>query len=417
MGGLAAICVVVMVYGLLAKRLDKTFLTAPMVFLGLGVVLEQAGLVSHDRAHALLDPIAEVALIVLLFLDAAQTDLKALRQQNVWPARMLLVGLPLAIVIGTFVAWTIMPGMGLALAALAAAILSPTDAALGQAVVTNPDVPERSRRALTVESGMNDGLALPIILMLASVAAMEMSHSPGEWLVFGIKQISFGILAGIGLGTLGGLALLKAKDLDTTSDTTEGIAALALAGGTYLISSMIGGNGFIAAFVSGLCFGHVVGGRCKFVFEFTESEGQILAWLAFLLIGGALVPHAVANLTWPMLALILLSLFVVRPLAIWLSLMGTDAKPISKLFFGWFGPRGLATALFALIVLEELPPEVGESVLSMAVNAVWISALLHGATAGIGGRWYGRKMAQIEASDEQPQERRQEQTETTALNS
>ena len=146
-------------------------------------------------------------------------------------------------------------------------------------------------------------------------------------------------------------------------------------------ATQIGGNGFIAAFIAGLCFGSVVKGGCKFVYEFTESEGQILTWGAFFLLGLALVPHALQHLNASTLAIILISLFIVRPLAIWISLLGTDAAPLTRLFFGWFGPRGLATALFALLIIEKISHELAEPIHMLAVNAVWISALLHGLSA------------------------------------
>ena len=161
-----------------------------------------------------------------------------------------------------------------------------------------------------------------------------------------------------------------------------------MAGVAYLGATLIGGNGFIAAFVAGLCFGYVVKGACKFVFEFTESEGQLLSWGAFFLIGLALVPEAINHLTWPIFAMILVSLFVVRPIAIWISLIGTDASVPTRLFFGWFGPRGLATALFALLVAKQIDHELAEPILMIAVNAVWISALLHGLSAVPGAKWY-----------------------------
>ena len=188
---------------------------------------------------------------------------------------------------------------------------------------------------------------------------------------------------------------MRAKAAGSTSETYEGVGALALAGSAYLGAVLIGGNGFIAAFVAGLAFGAVVKGACKFVYEFTESEGQLLTWAAFFLLGVVLVPDAIAHLTMPMLVLILLSLFIIRPAAIWLSLLGTDARPLTKLFFGWFGPRGLATALFALLVMEQLPHALGESIIHLAINAVWISALLHGVTAAPGARWYAAKIRQM----------------------
>ena len=134
-------------------------------------------------------------------------------------------------------------------------------------------------------------------------------------------------------------------------------------------------------------------GRCKFVYEFTESEGQLLSWSAFFLLGLALVPEAISGLTWPVFALIMISLFIVRPLAVYLSLLGTDARPGTRLFFGWFGPRGLATALFALLVVPDIDPALSGPVLNIAINTVWISALLHGLSAAPGAALYARLVA------------------------
>lgn len=395
--GLLLLAMFTVAFSMLAKRLSNTVLTAPMLFIGFGVLIAETGLMSPEGAEGTLHIVAEVALIVLLFLDAAQIDLATLRKRHVWPVRMLVIGLPLSLVFGTLLAYPFLPGWPIFAVALVAAILAPTDAALGQAVVSNPNVPERPRRALTVESGLNDGLALPAVLLFASLAAEAMDRSNTGWLLFGAKQILLGPLVGIVAGFVGGKVLLSAKKHMTTSDTFEGVGAIALAGGTYLAATLIDGNGFIAAFVAGLCFGNVVKGRCRFVYEFTESEGQLLTWGAFFLLGLALVPEAVRHLDAAVLAIILLSLFVVRPLAIWISLTGTDASAITRLFFGWFGPRGLATALFALLVVSKIDPEIAEPVLLLAVNAVWISALLHGLSAAPGARWYA---ARVRAMDE-----------------
>lgn len=378
-------------YALVAKRLSSTILTAPMVFLGLGVTFSLSGLITQETGEALLHPVAEVTLVILLFLDAAQTDFAALKRRFVWPVRMLVIGLPLAILFGVIAGVLFFPDWPVFAVALAAAILAPTDAALGQAVVANEAVPIRPRRALTVESGLNDGLALPAVLFFAALAAASEAPDSAAWLIFGVKQIFLGPLAGAIVGCIGGWAFLRAKSAGTTSDAYEGVGALALAGTAYIGAIVIGGNGFISAFAAGLAFGMMVKGACKFVYEFTESEGQFLAWSAFFLLGATLVPDAVAHLTLPMLGLILVSLFVVRPLAIWISLIGTDAAGVTKLFFGWFGPRGLATALFALLVVEHLPHDLGEDILYLAINAVWISAILHGITAAPGARWYGAK--------------------------
>ncbi|MEM8853584.1 MAG: cation:proton antiporter [Pseudomonadota bacterium] len=380
-GFFAAFCMV-------ANRLSSTVLTAPMVFLGFGALIAQTGLVPEESTEESLHLVAEIALIVLLFLDAAQIDQRALLKRRVWPARMLVIGLPLGFVFGTAAGLIFLPGWPLVAVALLAAILVPTDAALGQPVVTNQNVPERPRRALTVESGLNDGMALPLVLLMAAIASPEAQIPDDGWPLFVAKQLTLGPIVGLGVGLLGGAILLWAKRTKATSEVYEGIGALALAASAYLCAQSVGGNGFIAAFVAGLGFGAVVRGQCAFVFEFTEGEGQLLSWGAFLLLGAVLVPEAVSHLTLDVFLLILASLFLVRPLAIWIALAGTDAAPVTRLFFGWFGPRGLATALFALLVVGELDPALGDEVLTVAVNAVWISAVLHGLTAAPGAKWY-----------------------------
>ncbi|MEO0542989.1 MAG: cation:proton antiporter [Pseudomonadota bacterium] len=388
MVGYLTIAGFLLAYCMVANRLSSSIITAPMLFLGFGFVVERSGLLPSAGTEATLHLVAEITLIILLFLDAAQIDQRALLKRNVWPTRMLAFGLPLGFLIGTAFGWLLLPGWSLAAVALVAAILVPTDAALGQPVVSNKNVPERSRRAITVESGLNDGLALPLVLLMAAFAAPAASAPQEGWLLFGLKQITLGPLAGAAIGTLGAVILLWAKRTNATADIYEGIGAIALAISAYLAAVMIGGNGFIAAFAAGIGFGAIVRGRCAFVYEFTESEGQFLSWAAFFLLGATLVPEAIMHLTPASLGLILASLFIVRPLAIWLSLLGTDAAPATRLFFGWFGPRGLATALFALLVVDQLDHALGEEILFIAVNAVWISALLHGLTAAPGARLY-----------------------------
>lgn len=385
---------VTLVFCLFGRRLAGTIITAPMIFIALGFTFATAGGMGDMDVHHTLHTVAEIALVLLLFLDAGNTDLASLKHWRKWPTRMLLIGLPLSVLIGTVFLAPLLPGWPLAAVALAAAILSPTDAALGQAVISNPNVPERPRQSLTVESGLNDGLALPVILMLASLAAGIETQESGYWLRFAAAQVILGPLAGISLGYFGGKALIWAMDKKTSAPAFEGIATIALAAGCYIFADLIGGNGFIAAFTGGLAFGQVTKGKSEFLFEFTEGEGQMLAWAAFFLIGLGLMPEAIAYLSWGMLAVILASLFIVRPLAIWLSLIGTDADARTRLFFGWFGPRGLATALFALLVVPEIDEMQAVPILHLAVNAVWISALLHGVTAAPGARWYGRKSAE-----------------------
>lgn len=399
---LLIILVFTIAYAMMAKRLSSTIITAPMMFLLLGFLLEKLDVINIEQAEPLLHLIAEISLIVLLFLDASQTDLKSLKSKYVWPTRMLLIGLPLAVGLGFIASTLFFPGIPLIVLALVAAILSPTDAALGQAVVSNKGVPVAERQCLTVESGLNDGLALPIILLFAyMLASLGGADQEGKnWLLFGIKQIILGPLVGITIGWLGGKMFLIAESRQLTAPTFEGIAVLALAGCAYIMAELVQGNGFISAFTAGLAFGNLVKGHCRFIYEFTESEGQMLIWTSFLLIGLVLVPEAIQHLTWPMFSFILFSLLIVRPVSIYISLLGTDSKKITRIFLGWYGPRGLATALFALLVIKGVTDEYADFVLYTAINAVWISAILHGISAAPGANWYAKKIKVIIQKDQ-----------------
>jgi NhaP-type Na+/H+ or K+/H+ antiporter len=392
--GLLILLFSVSAYSMLAKKLSTTIITAPMVFLGIGFAVSQVGLINIGDAHETVYLIAEISLVVLLFLDASQINLRRLKRQNTWPLRMLLIGLPLSILIGTGFAYLFFPQWPWAMLALVAAILAPTDAALGQAVVSNESVPLNERQSLSVESGLNDGLALPVILFFASIVAMETGSQENEmsWLVFGFSQIFIGILVGALMGYSSGRLFLYTESKKISSTIYEGIGVLALTGTSYLMATLMGGNGFISAFVAGLAFGNIVKGHCRFIYQFTESEGQILIWTSFVIIGLGLLPSAVEHLTLPVVGYILVSIFIVRPLAIYLSLIGTKAKTLTKLFMGFFGPRGLATALFALIISKDILGEYGHSVLIVAINAVWMSTLIHGIAAAPMANWYGAKI-------------------------
>jgi NhaP-type Na+/H+ and K+/H+ antiporters len=261
--GIFLILAIGFLFSMFAKRITRAYLTAPIAFLAIGLAFSESGIIERHVAREALHLVAEITLVILLFLDAAQIDLKQLRRLQTWPLRMLLAGLPLAILIGTFANWALFPEWPLMMCALVAALLAPTDAALGQAVVTNPEVPERVRNAITVESGLNDGLALPIILLFASFVAGMGERDGTGWVIFGVQQVAFGALAGLAVGLAGAFLLLFCKERRLTSETYEGVGAIALAGTAYALATVVGGNGFISAFVAGLAFGSQVKGQCS----------------------------------------------------------------------------------------------------------------------------------------------------------
>ena len=400
---LIVVAVVVFLLALVARPLGRSLLTGPMIFLFFGLALDAAGGVRIAEAEQILFLLAEITLALVLFSDAATIDFERARRNHIWPERMLVFGIPLAIGLGLAAGLVLLPGWPVWEVAVLAAVLAPTDAALGKAVVSNPVVPQRIRQTLTIESGLNDGLVLPAVLFFASVAVggTHGGGGPDNWLVFAAEQIVFGAAAGALVGGLGGFVMRLASDRGLTVNAFEGIGVLALAATAYLSAELLGGNAFLAAFVGGFAFGAVMRTRCPFVFDFMDTEGQLLIFGTFLLLGATLLPEAMAALRWEWLLLIALSLFVVRPAAIWLSLLGTDALPQTRLFLGWFGPRGLATALFGLIVLREYDLLTrGQDLLHVAVIATFASAILHGISAAPAARWIGRWEARVEGAED-----------------
>ena len=293
-----AITLALVTYGLTSRKIEGSILTGPILFTVFGLVAGPAalGLIPLQIGNEALHLLAEVTLILVLFSDAANIDLAQLRRDHDLPVRMLLVGMPLTIALGAVAAWLLFDGFGFWEAALLAAILAPTDAALGQAVVSNRLVPVRIRQALNVESGLNDGIALPFVLIFAAFAsAMQAETVASEWLLFGAKQVVFGPLAGVAVGYVGAKLVASCHRRGWMLQGAEGMIALGLAFGAFALAEVVQGNGFIAAFVAGLTFGNTLQRKCQFLYEFAESEGQILILLTFTAFGAVMIPHALVS--------------------------------------------------------------------------------------------------------------------------
>lgn len=379
-------------FGLVSRRLQGTVLTGPMLFAAFGLLAGPAaiGLLPLKISNTGLHILAEVTLILVLFADAASIDLRRLRRDHNLPVRMLTMGMPLSILLGSIAALILFTDFSMWEAALLAAILAPTDAALGQAVVVNPVVPVRIRQALNVESGLNDGIALSIVLVFAALAsANQESADASYWLLFGLKQITFGPIAGVVVGYIGAKLVALCHRTGWLTESAEGIIALALALGAYALAEVFHGNGFVAAFIAGLVFGNTLAFKCKFLYEFAETEGQILILLTFMIFGIVMIPMAIPNISGTYIVFALLALTVLRMIPVSLALLGTGIKPITSLFLGWFGPRGLASILFALLILEKTDIPHKEEVFVAIIITVILSIVLHGFTAGPISRWYG----------------------------
>jgi NhaP-type Na+/H+ or K+/H+ antiporter len=396
---IAVVALSVCLFAAFSKKAERSPLTPPMFFLAVGFFLggEGLGWMHLDIDGGAIHVLAELTLVLVLFIDAARIDLTCLRREESLPARLLGIGMPLTIVVGAAAALAVLPELGWTEALLLAAILAPTDAALGQAVVSNPLVPVRIRQSLNVESGLNDGIALPVVLVLASLAgAREEAGDASYWLRVAALAVTLGPLVGGAVGFVGGRVVDWGTRSGWINDAFQRISGLGVALLAFGAAELVGGNGFIAAFVAGLTLGNTARGVCTCLYEFGEAEGQLLTLLVFLAFGATMLPEALSHATGAAVLYALLSLTVVRMVPVGLALLGTGLRPVSVAFLGWFGPRGLASILFVLLVVEEGRLATGPLLETVVVLTVLASTLLHGLTGYPLARRYGEYSAAME---------------------
>lgn len=388
---IAAIALTILAFALVSNRLRNSVITPPIVMVIAGVaIVSVAGSDSLMKIdNSAIHLLAEITLVLILFSDAARIDVRGLYRDHQLPVRLLLVGMPLTILFGAIAALILPFGMSWAEAALLACILAPTDAALGQSVLSNPKVPVRIRQALNVESGLNDGIAVPLVILFATLAGLtHTTNDAAGHIVFAMKQIIIGPLAGLAIGWIAAKLLDRAATKNWITEAFEGPAILATAALAYVLATAAGGNGFISAFVAGLAFGALIGARCKFILEFAESEGQTLAMLSFVIFGAIMLPSAVEHLTWMTLLYAVLSLTFIRMIPVAIALSHASLSPVTIGFLGWFGPRGLASILFGLLIVEKMHTPATSAILTIVVVTVALSIFLHGLTAAPFARRY-----------------------------
>ncbi|WP_246053420.1 cation:proton antiporter [Actinocorallia herbida] len=380
MGAVTVVVLVIFGWGLVSSRLERADLTAPIVFVAVGGLLAATGTVAGPTAPEALRPLVEVTLVWVLFSDAAGVPWREVRADRGVYARLLCVGLPLTILTGWGLASWFFPGLELWLALLVGAALAPTDAALGLPVVTNPRVPPRMRRLITVESGLNDGIATPVVMFALAGAASAEAVRGAPTLGMALVELALGLVVGAVLGPAGGGLLRAARRREWASEDFTGIAVLALAVLAYTGAVALHGNGFIAAFCAGLAFGAAAGPRGPAELAYLEQTGRLVSLLVWLAFGVIVLPIMASRIGPPTVLYAVLSLTVVRMLPVALVTLGAGLDRSSVLFLGWFGPRGLASLVFALIALEELGPDADDAVTVIGCT-VLLSVLAHGLTA------------------------------------
>jgi sodium/hydrogen antiporter len=381
---LAAVALILLGFAAISGRIAGTPITAPMVFTVVGLLVgsEALGLVEPAPGGETVKLLAEATLALVLFADASRIDVPALRGELSVPARLLGIGLPLTIVAGFVVALLVFPELMWAEALLLAVILAPTDAALGQAVVTLTRLPSRVRQGLNVESGLNDGICVPLFWIVLAIAQAESGAiGDGAAVRLVLEQIGYGILAGVAAGALAAAVVLVAGRHGHVEGSWLQVVPLAGAGLAFGLADPIGGSGFIAAFVGGFVFGLLrrrAGGE---VGHLIEELGEVFGGVTLIVFGAVLLGPALGDVTWSVALYAVLSLTVVRLLPVAIAMMGTGARSPTLAFLGWFGPRGLASIVFAVLVLEEGGLPHDDVILVATYLAIGLSVLAHGLTA------------------------------------
>ncbi|WP_196453600.1 cation:proton antiporter [Planomonospora sp. ID82291] len=382
MTAISIIAAVIFLWGAVSARLRRADLTAPIVFTATGWSFALGGLVDPPPAAAeAFKPLVEFTLVWVLFSDAAGVSLDGVRRDLGRYLRLLAVGLPLTVLAGWALADWCFPHLGIWLALLVGAALAPTDAALGLPIVTNPSVPASVRQVITVESGLNDGIVTPVVVfaLAGAAAAGGAGGAPGPGAA--LAELGIGVVVGAGAGLAGGWSLRWTRRRGWAAGDFTGIAVLALALVAYTASLSVHGNGFVAAFCGGLAFGATAGRRGPAELVFVEQVGSLVSLLVWFGFGALAVPIAVERAGPATAAYAILSLTLVRmaPVAVACAHAGLDRGTV--LFIGWFGPRGLASLVFALLAVEELGAAADEAVTVIGVT-VLMSLLLHGLSAG-----------------------------------
>jgi NhaP-type Na+/H+ or K+/H+ antiporter len=381
---MAVLAAFVFVYSIVGGALERTPVNGAIVFASLGLVFGPLGLglLTLNVDAEGLRTLAELTLALVLFTDASNADLGVLKKSFRIPQRLLLMGLPLTILLGFGFGVMLFDDLSLLEIAILATMLAPTDAALGKAVVTDESVPINIREGLNVESGLNDGICVPILFVFLALAAGSVGEGPprGFALTLVAEEVGIGCAVGLGLSLIGARLIRHSAERGWITETWRQLPVVALAVAAFALAQVLGGSGFIAAFVGGLLFGALVKQHKHRLLLAAEGTGDTLALITWVVFGAAVVGQSVGSFSWQTMAYAVLSLTVVRMLPVFLALAGFKLRTDEKLFMGWFGPRGLASIVFAVIVLNARLPG-GDTIAMTVVCTIALSVIAHGLSA------------------------------------
>jgi NhaP-type Na+/H+ or K+/H+ antiporter len=391
----------------LARIFGRWYISMPMIFVLAGIFLgpEMADILVVTPRTEGIQLLAELTLAMLLFSDASTLNLKKIREDVSLPGRLLGIALPLIILLGGILGKLIFPEIPIGYALLVAAILAPTDAALGLPIYTNPSMPARIRRALNIESGLNDGIVSPFVILFLGITLTEERVLLGNWVTAALIELGLAVLIGISVGIVAGVFLETAVSRKWTTDMWSKLSILTVALACFFLSEAVGGNGFVASFVGGLIFGQLSKHKLAEQTEFAEAAGTLMSMLVWTIFAAIYVSPAVVDwaLTYGGRAFIyaLLSLTIVRMLPVALSMIRTNLRWDTVLIMGWFGPRGLASVVFGLLATASFQEEgiSVEPLATIVTLTVLFSIFAHGFSAQPLVNWYANRLEQAEEAE------------------
>ncbi len=381
---LSILAVFIFLYSLVCGGLERTPINGAIVFAAVGLALGPLGfgILSMEVDAEELRTLAELTLALVLFTDASNANFSELKKSFHIPQRLLLIGLPITILLGFGAGVILFDGLTLLEIAIIATMLAPTDAALGKAVVTNESVPDNIREGLNVESGLNDGICVPILLIFLALATSTGNEGGTSMLAFKLmaEAVGIGVAAGAGLTLVGVLLLKNCVAKGWITETWRQFSVPALAVTCFAVAQWFGGSGFIACFVGGMLFGGIAKEKKHKFLLAAEGTGDTLALITWVVFGAVVVGRSIESLSWEVVLYALLSLTLIRMIPVFLVLTGMNLRTDEKLFIGWFGPRGLASIVFAVIVLNEHLPG-GDTISMTVVCTIILSVIAHGLSA------------------------------------
>jgi NhaP-type Na+/H+ or K+/H+ antiporter len=388
---------VLVLAGLTEGIVSRAPLSFPMIFLALGAVLGARGVISLAPHSPMLETVAVVTLSLVLFLDAVRMKFDRSASEWLVPSLVLGPGTILCLLLVATAAHFLF-GTGVAASVLIGAILSSTDPVVVRDIVRDQRIPASVRQALKVEAATNDVVVLPIVLVTIALTKASAS-TPGEWaLLFG-KLLVLGPMVGFAVGALGAWVMMRVDKRYGIRREYQALYGMGLVFAAYTAAVAAGGDGFLASFAAGAAIAALDLELCDCFLEFGDATAEMIMLFAFTLFGAVLVTLVGTIPLGAALALAAITLFVARPAAVSLVLRTAAVSSSARRFIAWFGPRGLASLLLALLVVQARMPGA-EMILAIAGVVVTVSVFLHGITATPLSALYGRRVASATLAEE-----------------